>query len=237
VATVLHLAPHPDDEVLGAPGTLLALRRAGHRVVNLACSLGRPAQQARRRAEVTEACHRAGFELLVQDPPLAISGGDDLDAAGRTLVATVDRLVRDLRAALVVAPSPDDGHHGHRVVGRAALRALARDGAPPVWLWALWGALPRPTLYVPVGEELVAEAEHALAAHAGELERNDYAALLRARATVAAVQGAELLFGFGAAGRGDRYAELLTELRFADGWADGSPRALEPADPLRDLGR
>jgi len=31
---VLHLAPHPDDEALGAPATLLALRDAGHRVIN-----------------------------------------------------------------------------------------------------------------------------------------------------------------------------------------------------------
>ena len=58
--TVLHLSPHPDDEVLGAGATLLGLREAGHRVINLACSLGRPEQQDRRRAEVTDACRRAG---------------------------------------------------------------------------------------------------------------------------------------------------------------------------------
>jgi LmbE family N-acetylglucosaminyl deacetylase len=44
VLTVLHLAPHPDDEVLGAGATLLGLREAGHRVINLACSRGRPDQ-------------------------------------------------------------------------------------------------------------------------------------------------------------------------------------------------
>jgi LmbE family N-acetylglucosaminyl deacetylase len=27
---VLHLAPHPDDELIGAPATLMALRDAGH---------------------------------------------------------------------------------------------------------------------------------------------------------------------------------------------------------------
>jgi len=34
---VLHLAPHPDDEALGAlgaPATLLALRDASHRLIN-----------------------------------------------------------------------------------------------------------------------------------------------------------------------------------------------------------
>ena len=69
--TVLHLSPHPDDEVVGMPATLMALRDAGWRVVNLACGLGRPAQHQRRRAEVEEACRRAGFELLPCEPPLA----------------------------------------------------------------------------------------------------------------------------------------------------------------------
>ena len=81
VATVLHLSPHPDDEILGAGATLMGLRAHGHRVINLACSLGRPDQQERRRAEVTEACARAGFELIVHEPPLAISLNDDAFAA------------------------------------------------------------------------------------------------------------------------------------------------------------
>lgn len=63
--TVLHVAPHPDDELLPAGGTLLRLRDAGWSVVNLACSLGRPAQHARRRAELEEACARAGFALRI----------------------------------------------------------------------------------------------------------------------------------------------------------------------------
>ena len=42
------------------PATLMALRDAGWRIVNLACGLGRPAQHQRRRAEVEEACRRAG---------------------------------------------------------------------------------------------------------------------------------------------------------------------------------
>ena len=50
--TILHLSPHPDDEIAGAPATLMALREAGWRVVNVACGLGRPAQHQRRRAEV-----------------------------------------------------------------------------------------------------------------------------------------------------------------------------------------
>ena len=47
---------------------LLALREHGHRVINLACGLGRPEQEGRRRAELEAACSLAGFELRIADP-------------------------------------------------------------------------------------------------------------------------------------------------------------------------
>jgi LmbE family N-acetylglucosaminyl deacetylase len=237
-ATVLQLAPHPDDEVLGAGATLLRLRAAGHRVVTLACSLGRPADHGRRRAELTEACDRAGFELRIHEPLLALSAADDRAAATAALAATVARLCAELGAAIVVAPSPHDGHHGHEAVGRAAVRALAHAGAPRLWLWGLWSDLPLPTLYVPFGDATLARAQHALAAHVGELARNPFDALLGARATAARVLGAERVFGFGAPGRADAHAELLCEVAYAGGeWWAGAPRVLDPAEPLAPVPR
>src|SRR3954447_14908150 len=236
--TVLHLSPHPDDEVIGAPATLLRLRDAGHRVVNLACSLGRPADHERRRAELTEACRRAGFELIVHEPPLGIAGSDDLDAAQATLTATAQALIADLGAHLVVAPSPHDGHHGHEVVGRAARDACAARDAPRLWLWGLWADLPLPTLYVPFGDDVLDRAVDALRAHRGELARNAYVDLVRARATVARVLGSERVFGFGSAVRPAPHAELLTEADH-DGakWGAGAPREPAPQDPLAPVPR
>jgi LmbE family N-acetylglucosaminyl deacetylase len=237
MAVVLHVSPHPDDEVIAAPATLIALGRAGHRVVNLACSLGRPGQHARRRAEVAEACRRAGFELLVHDPPLRISDGDDLDGAQRLLEATVRRLAAELGADLVVAPSPHDAHHGHEVVGRAVVTALARPGAPVLWQWGLWASLRAPTLYVPFGDDLLEAALHALRAHVGELARNDYTDLVRARAVAARVQGSEQVFGYGTPARRGPYAEVLAESAWVGGaWRRGTPRELDPALPLQPVG-
>jgi LmbE family N-acetylglucosaminyl deacetylase len=238
VATVLHLAPHPDDEVIAAPGTLLALRDAGHRVVSLACSLGRPEQQARRRAELTDACERAGLELLIHEPPLDLSAGDDLGRARRALAASVERLVRQLDAPLVIAPSPHDRHHGHEVVGRAAVDALSWDGAPRLWLWGLWASLPLPTLYVAFGEDVLERALDAVRAHAGELARNDYVALVRARAIAGRVQGSEQVFGYGAAAPPGQFAEVLTEVAFAGTeWWAGVPRELDAGAPLAPVPR
>jgi LmbE family N-acetylglucosaminyl deacetylase len=220
VATVLHLSPHPDDEVLGAGATLLGLRDAGHRIINLACSLGRPDQHERRRAEVTEACERAGFELVVHDPPLALSEHDDLFAARQQLGRTLERLITDERVDLLISPDRDDAHHAHKTVA-----AAARTAGLPWWTWALWRDLLHPTLFSPFGESRLAELQHVLAAHRGELARNDYPDLLRARAIGARVLGAERVFGFGSDRRAEEpYAELL-----ADG---GRPRVLDLEHPL-----
>jgi LmbE family N-acetylglucosaminyl deacetylase len=232
VTTFLHLAPHPDDESIAAVATLLALREAGHRVINLACSLGEPGQEARRGGEVEEACRRAGFELIVQEPPLAISLHDDRTAAQRTLTAAVRDLVGRESVDVVVSPSPHDGHHGHEVVGRAA-RDAARG--PRLWLWGLWADLPWPTLYHGFDEPRLEQAIDVLEAHAGELARNDYRLVLRGRGAANRVLGSERVFGFGASIRERPYAELLMEVVVRDGewWTNGA-RELDPAQPLRE---
>ena len=221
--TVLHLAPHPDDEAIGAGATLLALQAAGHRVINLAVTLGRPEQAERRRREVEEACRRAGFELVIHDPE-------------RDLAAAVASLIDELQADLLVAPSPHDGHHEHERVGRAARDAVrsTRTATPPrLWLWGLWADLPGPTLYHGFDEALLARELHVLEAHEGELERNDYRDLVRARATANRVLGAERVFGWGARAREQPFAELLMEAVVSDGeWWTTAARELDPGDPL-----
>ena len=225
VLTVLHLAPHPDDEAIGAGATLLALQAAGHRVVNLAVTLGRAEQAARRLGEVERACERAGFELVVHSPR-------------RDLATAVASLIDEYGVHLLVAPSPHDGHHEHERVGRAARDAVhaRREATPPrLWLWGLWADLPWPTLYHGFDEPLMQRTIHVLEAHEGELERNDYRALVRARATANRVLGAERVFGWGAAARPQPYAELLTEVVLSgEQWRTTGARELDPNEPLRE---
>jgi hypothetical protein len=104
----------------------------------------------------------------------------------------------------------------------------------PWWQWGLWAELPSPTVYVPFDEDVLIQAQHVLAAHAGELARNDYSRLLEARATANAVLGSERVFGFGSArASAAPYAEVLSELTLADNtWQLGYRRLLDPADPL-----
>lgn len=201
----LHLAPHPDDELLGAGATLLALREAGWRVVNLACTLGSDASRHEaREAELREACARAGFEAVV---------------ARRTapLAAQIEAMARVEGASLVISPGPGDRHLAHEQVAAAAEEALAGPGATGVvawWQWALWGELEDANLLVAFGEERLRAVEHALAAHAGELARNDYTRLVRGRAMVSGVLGPERVHGHGAPGLPAEtpYADVLCAL-------------------------
>jgi LmbE family N-acetylglucosaminyl deacetylase len=228
------VAPHPDDEILGAGATLMALRDAGWRIVTLACSLGRPADHERRRRELTEACRVAGFELVIAREAPPIGADDDLALAQTELARIIVELAARTEAGLIVGPSPHDGHHGHEVVGRAIADAVESRGQPS-WLmfWALWGEGPLASLLVPFGTDRLAELQHALAAHAGELARNPYDRLLDARATANAVLGAERVFGFGAPGGDDLYAELLTEITWSPSgrWRLAEPRRFDPSRP------
>jgi LmbE family N-acetylglucosaminyl deacetylase len=232
----LHLAPHPDDEVAGMPATLMALRDAGWRIVNLACGLGRPEQHERRRAELEVACRRAGFELLPCEPPLALSLGDDLVASEDALVRLLGEVLPALSPALVCAPSPHDGHHAHELVGRAARRALDDHAGPvpPLWLWGVWAELPFPTLIVPFGAQRLAEIEHALAAHASELARLPLGRLVEARAVLNAGLAEERVHGSGvAADLSLEFAELICEVVSQPaGWQLGAARRLVAEEPF-----
>jgi LmbE family N-acetylglucosaminyl deacetylase len=233
--TVLSVSAHPDDELIGAGATLMALRDAGWRVVNQACSLGRPDDCSRRREELTQACRLAGFELVIPDGLPPIGSGDDLALAQRVLSATIVDALASLGAELIVGPSPHDNHHGHEVVGRALRDAVEARGEPEhVMFWGLWSDLPLPNVLVPFDAARLAEIQRALAAHAGELARNRYDRLVESRAAANAVLGPERVFGFGTRGSDHQFAELLTDVSWSSDkqWRLTAPRELEASQPL-----
>lgn len=209
---------------------LMALRDAGWRIINLACSLGRPEDSGRRRVELERACAMAGFQLIVPDELPPIGAQDDLVAAQRRLSDLIVCTLRDVGAQSIVGPSPHDGHHGHEVVGRAIRDAVEQSADPlQVLFWGLWADLPLPNLLVSFDAARLSEITRDLGAHAGELARNPLDRLAEARATANAVLGPERVFGFGAPGIEEPYAELLTDVVWRDGrWRLAAPRTFDP---------
>jgi LmbE family N-acetylglucosaminyl deacetylase len=233
---LLSVAPHPDDELLGAPAALMAFRDAGWRVLNLACSLGRPADAERRLAELTDACRQAGFELLIPEQLPPIGPDDDLQLAQTALAVAIEQAIADSQAELVLGPSPHDGHHGHEVVGRAILDAVEARARPiEVMFWGLWSDLPAANVLAPFDADRLAEIQRALRCHRGELARNRYERLLEARALAGAVLGPERVFGYGTESIEHDYAELLMHVTWSPGqqWRLTAPHLLDPSSPLK----
>ena len=234
--TVVHVAPHPDDEALGCPGALLHLLDRGWRVVSVIASLGFPNQWERRRAEFEEASRRANFVPVFLDPPLDISLHDDLAQATERVATELPLIMALHEASVVVSPSPHDVHHGHETVARGVQRAM--DSLPPSvrwWMWGIWGDLPAPNVFFPFGEPALTRMLHILEAYQGELARNDYRRLLVGRASTNAVLGSERVFGFGSpAASSLPYAEVLTEVRrVGRRWMASQAQHLDQG-PLRD---
>ncbi len=206
--TALLLSPHPDDELLGAPAHLFDLRDAGWRIVNLALSLGGDERhRPRRLEELRLACRLARFELVLEDEgfsmPDSRSQAAEDPAARAGLARATERvcgLAGRLKARLLVAPSPQDDHPAHEWTGRLALAALRAGAAERLWLWGLWADVALPNSLCVFDERRLQEIERALAAHAGELARSDFTALLGARARAGGVLLPERVLGYGAPG-------------------------------------
>lgn len=122
---VLMVAPHPDDETVGAGGTLALHAQAGDPVTVLVVTDGRrsgagglaPEEMARRRKiEVREAVAELGLEPpVLLDRPEGAWDADELEGVLATEIG---------RSRVVYAPGPVDFHPEHLRVART----LARTG-------------------------------------------------------------------------------------------------------------
>lgn len=140
------VAPHPDDEVLGAGGLVRVLAGSGTAVRILAVTDGEAshpgapaALAARRREESRTALHRlgAGAAEIVRLGLPDGRVGDDRDAVRRA----VEQELHD--ADLVVAPWHRDGHPDHDACGVVAAEVAVATGVRHlsflVWAWH-WAA-------------------------------------------------------------------------------------------------
>lgn len=127
--SVLVIAPHPDDEVLGCGGTIRRLAQRGDKVTIAIVTKGTPlfpaAQVRRVRSEARKAAALLGAsQLLFLDLPVTTL---HLMPEHR-LNATFSRLIDRVRPDLVLLPFPGDRHEDHRQVFDAAMVALRPDG-------------------------------------------------------------------------------------------------------------
>lgn len=120
--TLLVIAPHPDDELLGCGGTLLRRRSEGWDlawmiVTAMSESLGWTPERIRERsAEIERVAEGVGFSRVYSLglPPARLDGMDTAD-----IIAAMSPAFKDFQPAEVLLPHRGDVHSDHRVVFEA----------------------------------------------------------------------------------------------------------------------
>ena len=167
--SVLVVAPHPDDESVGAGGTIRLLADAGASVTVVFATSGEATSGApdapeevsfRRRSEAMAACRLLGaVPRFLDHPDGALSGATDL------LAREMGEVVGELRPEAVFLPWFADGHPDHE----ACTVALSQAGIDPgveVWGFETWTPLPANRLVditPAIGAKRAAVAAHSTA--------------------------------------------------------------------------
>lgn len=178
----LVLAPHPDDEILGAGGLIAKLRGAGVPVTIVAITDGEKAYVDSpnlgdiRVAEQTEALRRVGVpEHMIHRlhlPDREISNYEDNLAELLLPFVTAD--------THLVAPWQRDFHPDHEAAGRAALRVTHLNNLPVTYylFWTWHRGAPGMLEGLEMTKLPLSQAErkqklHALQAYVSQLEHAD----------------------------------------------------------------
>jgi LmbE family N-acetylglucosaminyl deacetylase len=180
------VAAHPDDEVLGAGGTMALLAGAGARLRLVAVTDGEashpradPAAMGRARtAESAAALQMLGLtDVEVIRLHLPDTG---LAARERELTALLGAQCAGF--GLCLAPWESDAHADHEAAGRAARRAARQAGQDaltyPIWMWhwARPGDVRVPwhrACQVPLPADVAARKRSAIGAFASQLAARD----------------------------------------------------------------
>jgi LmbE family N-acetylglucosaminyl deacetylase len=200
VSTVV-LAPHPDDEILGAGGLIAKLRGAGVPVTIVAITDGENAYADShnlgdiRVAEQTEALRRVGVpERMIHRlhlPDREISNHEDRLAELLLPFVTAD--------THLIAPWPRDFHPDHEAVGRAAARVTHSKNMPITyylfWTWhrgepGMFAGLE--LIKFPLSGAELKRKLHALQAYVSQLEHADGQPILSPELLAPAHRGFEV---------------------------------------------
>jgi N-acetylglucosamine malate deacetylase 1 len=202
---ILILAPHPDDESIIGLLPLRLQEECGFRVWVVPATLGsRVERQTARKLELQAACSVLGFQLRLLKP----------DPSGLNL----SRLIENLNPAVIFIPHANDGHATHRAVHRLGVSAMDKTGRKfHVVETEYWHPLARPNLMVAANPKHLSKLRRALACHAGEIARNDYAARLPAWMIDNVRRGAERIGDAGSAAPAFTYATLYRARRRTEG--------------------
>jgi LmbE family N-acetylglucosaminyl deacetylase len=124
IGSLLVLAPHPDDEVIGAGGTIAKVLRAGGRV-HVAIGNGYPEARVDEARTAAQVLGGASVSTMMKTP-----GWLDSLPLG-DVVSRIESVIEFCAPDCVLLPDPASAHQEHRVIAHAAMAAMRPSGGTP----------------------------------------------------------------------------------------------------------
>jgi LmbE family N-acetylglucosaminyl deacetylase len=213
--TVVAIAPHPDDELIGAGGSLIKHARAGRRVVIVQVvgrerGLGDTQSDEQYSAEIDQACALLGAQRCVR------LGGASRDLLpSRELRLGLVRVLREERPEVVYVPHHDEADREHSLVNELACDAVWMASAE---FFAEAGGEPAPPPRLVLGYEVWTPlSRYQYAEDIGEVIEDKATAMMAYRSQLRHVDWADAIRGLaryrGATASGSGYAEVFEVIR------------------------
>jgi len=208
--TVVIFSPHPDDEILAGAPLATRFRQEGCRVINIAMTLGRPAQRPRRFRELEGACAHIGFEFGLLATKGFESVKDSLIGRPDWLenVKIITTFLKETSPEVIIVHHLEDCHPDHQgtaLMIRDAIVAAQWSGY--LFEAEYWRDMRTPNMMLEVDAVSLERMLEALSFHKEELERNPYHVRWLADLT-RNVRRSEVVLGWGTAAPALDFATL-----------------------------
>lgn len=130
---ILVVSPHPDDETLGAAGTLLKMKKRGHEIfwlniTSMRTEYGYKESQIKHRQEQLKAvAEHFGFSGFYDlgFPPAGLSSVDEGE-----IICEIRKVFEDVKPEWLIIPGSYDAHSDHHVVYNCCMAAAKTFRAP-----------------------------------------------------------------------------------------------------------
>jgi len=199
---VMVLAPHPDDEVLGAGGLLSRLAREKSDALVV---YGSMPNETRRMEAKTGLSILDDFSERIDYEYLYAETDGDLDTFPmKTLVIDIENYIQRFMPDLVIMPEPGGFHQDHRAISQAAMAALRPNGGtfnfrPPIVAvyeepsdyWTLETEQHHPILYVTLTDEDIEHKCQAMRSHISQDRPHPSERSVEAIESLAVLRGAQ----------------------------------------------
>jgi len=176
-ASVLVLAPHPDDEVFGCGGAIMRHVADGHAVQVVILSDGAYSADTEQQSSYTnlrrsETIHAAA--VLGYGKPEFWALPDRGIEYGEFLVQRIEQAIEETQADRIYAPSIYEMHPDHRALGMAALEAVRRNtGNLKLAMYEVGVPMLRPNLLLDISD-LRDRKQQAMACFLSQLKEQAY---------------------------------------------------------------